>query len=544
MAKKMVSEDVSADTEDFGTLKEAFEGLSGDNRVLAEELDRVKTQYDMLLADTRGWQLLFGPNKNSGDDGLSLDTLKEVSYKLREEVAGSALPKRANSLLYSYTFGKDFIIPGINDKLETNQPKPGAKSAITNFFYNPENQRYVFGEEAHVAMNAASSTDGMYFFLGDDKKKSGRAIPLKEIEAYSSNPDFPDEVWAYLRTWKTQDETGKDVSVSKWYYTDRYKDVRRASLKNPAGKDIPVDKDKTIIDFVANGQAGWPLGVPDLMAGQIWNEKYITMIGHGEEVSRTLAYYSAKVRTKSKAGSDSVGVKLAGGSRGSGKTVTYGEGNEVDVFNSAGRVYDFGALKVFAAMYAAAVGVPLTDLTADAGSAGAAYGAAAALLPSARRGIEARRSLWASWYSRVLQWGLGRAVQVTPESIEETDPYRQAQIKMLAWNSGLVHDDEARPEVLKVAGMTPKHPSAPDGVLVPNNEKSWQRADIDPKDGPATSTGSPDQGVSNGGGGTPNDAKDDLRSDGVAEMLSRMAQDDFLDNLRSLVERLEAVPAK
>lgn len=520
-------------------LNEAFSSLQEGNGELREELDRVKTQYDMLTYEMQGWTKLFGPNPYAEDSGISLETLKDVSRKLREEIAGSALPKRANSLLYSYTFGKSFIIPGINDKLEEpDTSKKGRKPDLERFYSDPNNQRYAFGEEAQIAMNSASSTDGMYLFLGDDSKKSGRAIPLAEIEAVHTNPDFSDDVWAYLRNWKSQ-ENGKDVTKRAWYYTDRFTGVRKATIKDPNGKGVTVDKTQTIIDFIANGQTGWALGIPDLMAGQIWNEKYITMIGHGEEVSRTLAYYSAKVRTKSKTGASNVGLKLAGAGSGSGKTVAYGEGNDVDVFSSAGKVYNFGDLKVFAAMYAAAAGVPLTDLTADAGSAGAAYGAAAALLPSARRSIEARRNLWAAWYTRLLKWGTGKNVSVTPESIEETDPYRQAQIKALVWNSGLAHPDEARPELLEVAGMTPRHDKAPDGVLLPNNEKSWQRGDIDPKDGPATTTGSPDQGQSNGSGGTPNDAKNDLRTDGVSEMLKRMANDEFLGELRSLVERME-----
>lgn len=512
--------------------------MDSDNRQLREELDRVKTQFDMLRYDDRGWLKILGGGLDFKTRGLTLKTLKEVSEKLREEVAGSALPKRADDLRHSYTFGKPFIIPGVEAPLEA---KRGQKSRLRKFFLDPDNQRYAFGDEAKIAMNKASSTDGVYLFLGDDQTNSGRAFPISEVEDLYLNPDFSDEVWAYLRTWTSTNAKGEDVTKRAWYYTDRFRGVRQASLPGGAKSDerIPVDKTKTVIDAVFNGQTGWPLGVPDLMAGQIWNEKYITMIGHGEEVSRTLAYYSAKVRTKSKSGSNNVGVKLAGAGKGSGKTVTYGEGNEVDVFSSAGRVYAFGDLKVFAAMYAAAVGVPLTDLTADAGSAGAAYGAAAALLPSARRGIEARRALWAAWYERLIKWGTGETVIVTPESIEETDPYRQAQIKALAWNTGLVHPEEARPEILKVAGMTMTEDSAPEGVLLPNNRDSWERADIDPKDGPATSTGSPDQGKSNGSGGTPNDAKNDLRTDGVSESLRRMQDDNFLDELRNLVERLE-----
>ena len=79
--------------------------LTIDHPELKEDLDRVRQQFAMLDAEDRGWLALMGGSPEE-DTGIDLDTLKDVARRLREEVAGSALPKRANELRYSYTFGK------------------------------------------------------------------------------------------------------------------------------------------------------------------------------------------------------------------------------------------------------------------------------------------------------------------------------------------------------------------------------------------------------------------------------------------------------
>lgn len=518
--------------------------LVGDNEQLAEDLDRTRAQFDALRNEDVGWQLLYGQSFEREETGLTLDTLKKVSKLLREEVAGSALPKKANEARYAHTFGKQFIIPGLNKKAEVKRGRPSRKTTknrtVEDFLDTPTVDRYVFSEEAQVAMHTASSTDGCYLLLGDDRTKQVHPIPLREISAVYLNPDFSDEIWAYLREWTQYNPDGTGETVRKWYYTDRYEGTRRKTIPTKGAQNTPVSQYETMIDAQFNTQVGWTFGIPDLMAGQIWNRKYLTMIAYGEKVTEALAYYTAKVKNQSKSGSDQVGVTLARG--GAGRTVTYGEGNSVDVFQTAGKTYDFGGLRVFASFYAAAVGLPLTDLTADPSAAGASYGSAAALLPGARRSIEARRSLWADWIARVIKWGTGETVEVVPESIVEEDAYRTAQKVTMAWNSGLFHIDEIRAAMAEITGITMMHDGAPEGVLLPNNADSWERGDIDPKEDPnavpATSA-SPDQGKSNGSGGSDDATKKDNRSDKIStEFLKGMENSEVLDKLNEVMAML------
>lgn len=538
-----------ANDELISRLSEVIDAAVGEATLeLREDLDRVRAQF---RAEDRGWLALFGQNPYSEDTGIDLGTLKDVSRKLREEVAGSPLPKQANELRYSYTFSQPFVIPGLENSSEVRQGRPSAEETsrrnLKSFYESSTAQRYCFGKEAHRLISTACSTDSMYVLIGQDSTKKVYPLPLSEITSLYVNPDFPSEIWAYQRTWTPNPGATNPETRKRWYFTDRFEDARPESI--PSDREAPdrvvVEKGWTALDLSVGQQTGWVLGVPDLMAGQVWNQSYIKLVENGEAVSDALAFYAAKVKQKSKAGSDNVGVKVSrAGTR--GNTVTYAEGNEVDVFSSAGKVADFEGLRPVAALYAASVGVSVLDLLAS--PTGSSYASASALTGGVRRGIESRRLLIASWFERVVKWATGSTIEITPASIEEVEQYRKAQVGILGWNSGLLHEDEVRPFLLSVSGMTPKHNTPPEGVLLPNNEKSIQRSDIDTDSSntPATdaagqnpTTSAPGQGVANGTGGAGSGARNDLRRDNVESVLSQMQNDEFLSRLSELVERME-----
>lgn len=508
-----------------------------DNAELKEGLERVRAQYLAMTADTAGWKRIFGGGSMRDDNsGLELDDLKTISEKLKEEVAGSALPKRANEARYAYTFGKPFLITGLDELNPQKPPRRGPKSKLYNFFNSETAQNAVFSEEAQAVMHASSSTNGAYLLLGEDNTKKVYTLPLSQISNTLTHPDFTDIVWAYERTWERQVTNSEGVNetqtLSQWIYTDRYDGPRPPRI----GK-VPVAQDHTIIDAVFNRQEGWTWGVPDLMAAQIWNQKYLTMIAYGEQVTETLAYFAAKVKVQSQAGANNVGLKMGNAGGPKGQTVAYGAGNEVDVFSSAGKTYDFPGLRIFASFYAAAVGIPLPDLTADPGAAGSSYGSAAALVPGARRLIEARRSQWARWIQRVLKWAINEDVVVTPASIMEEDEYRTTQKYVMAWDTGLFEPDELRAPLARAVGIPLTHATAPKGVITPNNLDSIEaQVSAMPKQAAA-----PGQGKSNSTGGQSDGSKKDIRRDTISnntensQLMAMMALEDRMDALMAVV---------
>src|SRR5690625_1329217 len=96
--------------------------LAGDNQELRENLDRVRQQFLRLEYENANWMRVLGGSAQE-NSGPKLDLLHTISAQLREEVAGSALPKRAEEARYAYTFGKPFLIRGLDDP----QPTPSKR---------------------------------------------------------------------------------------------------------------------------------------------------------------------------------------------------------------------------------------------------------------------------------------------------------------------------------------------------------------------------------------------------------------------------------
>lgn len=495
---------------------------------LAEQLDLAQRQLMRLRQEDEGWLLLSGGKPT--EEGPTLQQVKEMSQKLRAAVAESPLPKQANNLRASYTFSEPFLVPNL-DKPDTDTEAPNrrgrktdderGRAALRDFAAQPLTQEYVLGANAQDLISTACATDGVYLLLGDDKEKTARAISLTGISDVLVNPDHPGEVWAYQRTWNPNPLNASSVKKA-WYYTDRFEGTREVSIGEGPDK-VRVDRDKTIIDLTVNNQTDWPLGMPDLWAGHVWNRNYLAAVKDGLAVTELLSYLTAKVKQQSKAGSDAAGVKIASGGP-AGSVQTYGQGNSIDTYATTGKAYDFGALRDVAAIYALSVGVSVVDLLASPSAAGSSYGSAQALAPGMRRAISSRRLLIAAWMQRVLKWATGTDHTVTPASVEEETPYRQAQMLILAWNSGLFHVDEVRSSLANRAGIALLHDKAPEGILLPNNEFSGPRSDIDPSGSkysgpnsnqtPAT-TGSPGQGDATGNGGQGSTAANDLRDDTI-----------------------------
>lgn len=488
---------------------------------LEESLDLANRQLIQLRLEDEGWNLLTG-GKPDGEDGPTLDQIKQMSDLIRAAVAESPLPKQANNLRASYAFSGAFIIPGVEGSVDIpgkRGPKGAAvkgQEALKSFVSSRTSREFVFGKSAQTLISTACSTDGVYLLLGDDKTKEVHALSVASITNVMVNPDHPGEVWAYQRTWNPTPHEKKSKPLVKWYYTDRFTGKRPSSHGEGAGK-VEVDTNKTILDLAVNTQTGWALGVPDLWAGHVWNRNYLAALKDGMEVSSLMAWLSARVKKQSRTGSDALGVKVTGASRGAG-VQTYGEGNAIDTYATTGKAYDYEALNPIAAVYALAAGVSLVDLLSSPSASGGSYGAAQSLSPGLRRANEMRRDLIASWMERVLEWGTGSYVQVTPASTEEIEPSREAEILALMHNSGLYHADEIRPRMAHVGRVTLKHDGPPKGYLKPNNEESLPRKDIDPEGTPNDKTSSATQGKSTGAGGKTSTDKNDRQKDAQTDI--------------------------
>lgn len=502
-------------------LVEAYEASQSEISELRESLGEIRAMMDY---ENRGWEQILG-GWASGDhiEGLDLDEVHEIAERIAPKVVGASLPKRAVDLHSGFVFGRGCYISG------TEKPKgAGRPPAARAFFVKQVNQESVFGDIAREELQKERFISGNVLAACNTKTKDVNRIPFSQIKGIKVDPNFPENIIAYMREWDTQDGTVNSVQ-KRWYYTARFTGTRRASFgSRKDGNLIPVDKDITIVDLRVNRQVGHVLGVPDGLAGLLWSEAYGRIISYGETVQESLAKILFRVTNKTKQGVQSTGVKVANFG-GHGGTASMAEGQELTSIATAGRGYDFASARPVAAMAASAWNVSNMDLLNDSSAAGSSYGSANALVGGNRNAMLLMQKEWADFYKSIFEVMGFERPRITFEPFETPDQYRSAQALTLLSNA--LDDEELRTKALDILDIIG------DGSQIPELLK--MRSQVQDT---AAQQAAPDQGQSNGAGGGGQGANDQRSDTQTTEALrQQMANEDYLDRLSNLVERLEAV---
>jgi hypothetical protein len=527
-----------AENDLFAALSEQYAAIQAQNEELRESLN------DALLSlriEDANW-LKLGSVISGEHEGFGLDELKDISKKIRKHVALTGLIKRGVDLHTGYVHSKGVSIDGV----ETSG-KAGRKTTLQEFFANPVNQESLFNDTARAELQKARYCEGMVLPLCDTKARTVRIIPLDEIEDVKVNPEFPSEIWAYLRTWEAPtSDAAKTEKRQEWIYTARFAGSKQKSY-TANGKTIPVRQDAVIADYKFNSQTGWVLGVPDAAAALPHYQGYIEFVQHGKVVTEALAKILYKVTQKKPGGAATAAAKI-NNFTGIGGTATMTEGSDLEAVRSAGRGYDFSSGDRLAGMMALALNVPLLELLSNSAAAGASYGAASALTPATINAMRIMQREWIAFYHSVFR-AFGIPVkEISFPPIQDADPYREGQLRSLMWLTGLIHSDEMRPEVLSLLDIPSQHDAAPEGVMIPNNINSAARTDVDPNgasysgpdsNSPTKTAPSPDQGRSNGAGGADSTQKNDLAAEAQLRIVTGMQ----LDEMRQIVDEFRSIAA-
>jgi hypothetical protein len=488
-----------------------IDALRAEQGLLAEALDQVRA---MLTIEDEGWKKLMGGQGVSDDlTGFNLKDLAKFAKEIRSFMVGVPLIENAANLRANYVWSKGVTIPG-----SEKAPKQGRPSTVYKFTNDPVNVQNLFSAGAHDRLEHAAASDGIVFLAGDDAKKTVREIPVWEFTDVYVNPDFPGEVWAFRRQWESYSGT-TPKQMDRWYYTDTFTGGKRQASISIGGKAVPVDKGITLFTQNFNGQVGWPLGVPDLIAAVAWAKMYSDAMKRGKQMTDAMAQIAYKAVAQTAGGAQGMAVKIAGAG-GAGNAAAMTTGNDLVPLTTAGKGYDFTSLRPIAAMVAAAAQVSTIDLLSDPSAAGSSYGSAATLDPPKKRAVIVRQELWKGFLKRILKWGTGTDVDLFFPELEDPDLYRDMQRLILAQQSGLIFGDELRPKILNNLDAVNLH-----------NDKLPPPPPV-PVASPGAQAASPDQGKSNGTGGN---SRNDQRTDVISNSLLTFD----LDRLQELVERLE-----
>ena len=246
-------------------------------------------------------------------------------------------------------------------------------------------------EEREVNLHTA----GEFFVLAvhvDAGVVRPRLVPAAQIVDYVHNPDDPNDVWLYKRTWTTRRTdlqfVGPDrrvaapqtVTRTEWHPTLGYSRALPMRRRVDMIGGEPVRWDQPIQHCAVNsvGQAPW--GVPHVWAAIDWDKAYAEYLSGWAGLMKALARYAFKATAPAK---HTPKVKAAL-QRGQGTNPISGERTDpvgatalmtpdatMAPMHSSGATIDAGSGKPLAGMVAAAMDVPITMLLADPGTTGA-----------------------------------------------------------------------------------------------------------------------------------------------------------------------------
>lgn len=480
---------------DVKVMQEAMESLQRNYSLVAENLADVQ-----LMLDAQGWTPMFDYTTN----GLTKLQLNTASRQLRELVVGSPLMKKGAGLRHGYVFGKGFEVDV--SSIKTN----AGKARVIQM------AKKVFSPAVLEQWTRADFTDGNFLMVGDNKTKKISLVPIEQITGVYVDGDDREDVQAFRRSWIRF--TGKDAkNLNEWYYTDTYDGRRIATIQNEEGPEN-VDKNKTILWNPVNRQIGWTWGIPDALAAIAWSRLYRDFVENGYKMSEAMARVAFTLTSKTRAGGTSAAAGIASGT-GAGRTAAMSNGMNMSALSTAGKAYDFESGDSIAAFIASAIEVPLQDLLSkpDSDKADGVPG-------HVKRAMRVRQQLNGAFMERVLVWlGAPATISIKWPEIDDMDVFRKSQMVTGAWGTGLYDPEEIRPVLAEVAGVPLTKPTAPQGVLVPNNLATLKaNAPVAPPADDSNPSGSdqkPDgsnsqangQGRDSVGNGTQSDGSNDLR---------------------------------
>ena len=493
------------------------EGLVAQNGFLQENLAAAQA---MLSREDVSWLKLFG---GSDDEGLSLEDLKSWSDQIQNARVGNPHIKHGLMLRHSYILkgGIQYTFP---------KPKQGQVN-VRERIDTVSNQRNFFGRSAYRKRETALFNCGLYVAFGDNSSKELEPIPIAGITDYARHPFRRAEVIAYRHTYEEFNESnGETKTKNEWVYVDHYTGQRKTAIQKKGGEAEKVRLDLTAFDLIANGVDDYALGAPDALAALVWSRLVRDLTMNGITMSNALATFAFKASTATKKGGENVALALAS-SQTPGSTASVGGVNDLVPMSSAGKGYDFDSYRFVVATAAAALDLSVIAFSSDPGTAGSSYGSAQTLDMPTRLAMESRRDEHVEFDTRVLRWMGARDFDVWFHPYDDaTELLRNLQAEVIRWGMGLYGAEEMK---ARIEGKDVSEVTVPDGVLLPNNKASWERADIDPKDAPGTGTSSttqttPGQGQATGAGRRP--PAGDMRSDAITEALA------IVDRIDKMIE--------
>lgn len=422
---------------------------------LAGALDQIERLEEslanvVLAIDDIGWRPL-GQDVDATE--IPLDTIKDSAQTTRGLLTLNPLIKRAIAVRTSYVHGQGHTLEGIDEK----------DPLLTNV----KNRKWIFSDQAIGELEAALGTDGNIFTLmtrGRTRAKGKgtvERIPMSQVVGSVSNPENSEDVWFYKRQWNvviTRYSTDQTTNTTRqaYYPADDY-DTANGRPSQIAG--VPVVWNAAILHLAASKQTGWKWGVPDLLSVIFWTKAYKEYLETMQTLTKAYARFAWKVSSPTAAGVNAVASRVAqtpgrhpqtNEIMDVGGTAGMTNGMSLQAVGRSSSSVDFNAGLPLAAMIAAGMEIPLTALTADAGSANRS--GSETLAEPTIKAMETRQKLWSNYYERLFAY-FGKEVRVVWPKIESEPTLKKIQAIASALPSNVLHAQEVRDYIVTALGI-------------------------------------------------------------------------------------------
>lgn len=444
-----ITEDLEAANIQADTLNEAYS-------------DAVRQMFAM---EDVGWERMggFGPN----GPGMDLGTTKRIASKLSDVATSNPLLVRGHEIRCSYLYSEPYEI-GTEDAKSTISPQQW------NIIKRSQNQEAVFALHALEEHEGQLYEAGIAFTMFDRTTKGFEQVPLEQIDDVIYDPLNPGILRYIKRVVEYQSisaQTGKTVprKVEFWAPVSTFDPGNRGYARYIG--DVKVDMSKRMIVTRVNRKTGAIFGTPDAFAAAPWALAYSAYLRDGTKVLAALAEWVWKVTPKKRNPAERAAATVRD-NRGAGGTLF----TDMDVQSlPKSDAVDLNTGRPLAAQVAAALGVSIVVLLADPGQSGA-YGTAQTLSDPNRRTMQARREVATEYLRECLRLIGIKDPDITWSKMAPGTDKEEIELLAQIWGSGLFRPEEIRPRMAKIGQITLVDDEAPEGVIVPNNERQAEIA--------------------------------------------------------------------
>jgi hypothetical protein len=410
----------------------------------------------LLAAEDIGWVKL-GVSQTDLTQ-ISLTEAKDVSKRLHGYCESNPLLTRGREIRNSYLFNGDY-------KIATQDADNKLSPQQKNIIALQKNQDNVFSMAALEKIEGERYSAGNVFVLYDRGAKTFQQIPFTEIADIIYNPDDKAEIWYVKREWSSvvikADGSTEPQTQAEYYPSSKYKpEGAFARIINKTKVNIGK---RMVVDRV-NVQPGGNLGIPDSFAAAPWALAYSAYLSDGSKVLAALAEWAWLVKPKKQNPAERAAANVRTERGVAGTLFTDFEVSALPTSNAV----DLETGRPLAAQAASALGVSVVLLLADPGQSGT-NATAQTLSDPNRRTMEARRKKNTEFLIHCLVLiGITKPSVLWPKMSPGTDK-EEMELTMMAWGSGLFHEDEVREPLAELAHITIIHPKPPKGFILPNN---------------------------------------------------------------------------